>query len=772
MNRVAFYGFGLACALSGSVALGQDIPLASALSVEDPALDAVMSKIAARAIRGYRDPDRDRYLDNLFRLRLVAGRNADAANSLAALRDLRRAAHPKETDVTNVRWEIFTHARLIQRERKLSFDDAFTLSAREALGGLNDKVAYQVIYSLGTPLRVLEQSLREALGKQNGKTAIEVPDALDLLRKYLSVVAYRKIQPLYAGVSHDDDARRYIVQRDIAVKTPDGATVCALVVRPRNGPKRLPALLNFTIYYDPVVKMEDARQTAAHGYAGVEGFTRGKACSPDEAIPIEHDGADAATVIEWISKQPWSDGRVGMYGGSYEGFTQWAAAKHFPAALQGIMPSVSFSPGTDFPMEGGIWMNYAFPWPFYTTDTKALDDATYFDSARWEKLNRNWYTSGRAYRDLDKIDGTPNPIFDRWLEHPAYDSYWQNAVPSPEDFAHINVPVLTTTGYYDSGQIGALSYFIHHYQRNEHAEHYLVIGPYDHIRGQRGTISPLGNSIVSDIRGYELDPAAQIDIIGLRYQWFDYIFKRGNKPAILQDKVNYQVMGANLWRHAPSIAAMSDQTLTLHLNGPRSGNFYRLSPQDLGSDEFIEQTVDLASRTDVNWASPADNAIDQALDAWNIIDNKTNIGHSIEFISEPFDKPIEVSGLFSGTLRFVSNKKDFDFGVTLFELTAKGEYFQLSYCWARASYLRDRSNRQLLDPGEGESLHFQSGRLTSRQFQVGSRLVVVLSIIKQPGEQINYGTGRDVSDETVADAKVPLKIKWSSQSLVEIPVKQ
>src|SRR5471030_639327 len=124
MNRVAFYGFGLACALSGSVALGQDIPLASALSVEDPALDAVMSKIAARAIRGYRDPDRDRYLDNLFRLRLVAGRNADAANSLAALRDLRRAAHPKETDVTNVRWEIFTHARLIQRERKLSFDDA------------------------------------------------------------------------------------------------------------------------------------------------------------------------------------------------------------------------------------------------------------------------------------------------------------------------------------------------------------------------------------------------------------------------------------------------------------------------------------------------------------------------------------------------------------------------------------------------------------------------------------------------------------------------
>ncbi|MDP9007104.1 MAG: CocE/NonD family hydrolase, partial [Pseudomonadota bacterium] len=222
---------------------------------------------------------------------------------MAALQNLRRAAHPEKIDVANVRWKVFADARLIQRARKLSFDDAFQLSARAVLSGLNDKVAYQVIYSLGTPLRVLEPPLREALDKQSGKTTIGMPDALDLLRKYLAVVAYREIQPLYTMVYHQDDARRYIVQRDIAVKTPDGATVCVLVVRPRKGLRRLPSLLNFTIYHDPVVKMDDARRTAANGYAGVEGFTRGKACSPDKAIPIEHDGEDAASVIEWISKQ-------------------------------------------------------------------------------------------------------------------------------------------------------------------------------------------------------------------------------------------------------------------------------------------------------------------------------------------------------------------------------------------------------------------------------------------------------------------------------------
>ncbi len=86
--------------------------------------------------------------------------------------------------------------------------------------------------------------------------------------------------------------------------------------------------------------------------------------------------------------------------------------------------------------------------------------------------------------------------------------------------------------------------------------------------------------------------------------------------------------------------------------------------------------------------------------------------------------------------------------------------------------MRDRTHRQLLTPGRRESLPFRSGRLTSRQIQAGSRLVVVLSIIKQPGEEINYGTGKEVADETIADAKEPLEIRWSSQSVIEIPIKQ
>ena len=76
----------------------------------------------------------------------------------------------------------------------------------------------------------------------------------------------------------------------------------------------------------------------------------------------------------------------------------------------------------------------------------------------------------------------------------------------------------------------------------------------------------------------------------------------------------------------------------------------------------------------------------------------------------------------------------------------------------------------MLTPGKNEQLTFASGRLTSRQFEPGSRLVVVLGVIKQPGEQINYGTGRDVSQETIADAKEPLHIEWLNQSFITVPV--
>jgi hypothetical protein len=89
---------------------------------------------------------------------------------------------------------------------------------------------------------------------------------------------------------------------------------------------------------------------------------------------------------------------------------------------------------------------------------------------------------------------------------------------------------VSTTGYYDGGQIGALYALTQHVKYRPGAEHYLVIGPYDHHSGNRGTVDVLGVQ-ASELSGYKLDPTALIDIGELRYQWCDYIFKGGVKPA-------------------------------------------------------------------------------------------------------------------------------------------------------------------------------------------------------------------------------------------------
>jgi hypothetical protein len=144
------------------------------------------------------------------------------------------------------------------------------------------------------------------------------------------------------------------------------------------------------------------------------------------------------------------------------------------------------------------------------------------------------------------------------------------------------------------------------------------------------------------------------------------------------------------------------------------------------------------------------------------------------FVSEPLTKPLGFHGQFSGRLEFTVNKMDMDLNFMLYERLASGEYVRLfgpTY-ELRASYAKDRVHRHLLRAGERQELTFKSERMTSRQLQPGSRLVMVLGINKRPDREINYGTGNDVSEESIADGKVPIKIRWHNDSYIEIPIRR
>jgi predicted acyl esterase len=144
--------------------------------------------------------------------------------------------------------------------------------------------------------------------------------------------------------------------------------------------------------------------------------------------------------------------------------------------------------------------------------------------------------------------------------------------------------------------------------------------------------------------------------------------------------------------------------------------------------------------------------------------------NGLVFMTEPFAEPPIINGSFSGELQLSINKKDLDISIAFYELLPDGKYFYLTRFLGRASYAKNKSERQLLEPGKKTSIPFEDVKLISKQVSKGSRLVVVLNVNKHPFEIINYGTGKDVNDETINDAKEPLQIKWYNDSYVRVPI--
>lgn len=545
----------------------------------------------------------------------------------------------------------------------------------------------------------------------------------------------------------------YNIQDSVSVKTRDGAIISLIVVSKKGDESAKPVLLQSTIYVrDKGRDIATLKESADNGYVGVIAYARGKRFSPDEILPYENDGNDTYEVIDWISKQKWCSGSVGMFGGSYVGFTQWAVCKKMHPALKTIVPYVANRPGMGLPMENNVFVNPNYEWAFYVGNNKYLDTIAGNDHKRFRKMQNNWWNSGVAYKKLDSIDGSPNRLIKRWISHPSFDKYWQNMAPFEKEFAEINIPVLVIDGYYNDSQNSSLYYLRELQKYNPKANQYLIIGPYSHFGAQREG--------ESTIYGYKVDANALINTKKITYEWFDYILKNGTKPEILKDRINYQVMGANEWRSAPSIDKMSNAFLTMYLTNSKSGKFFSLNSKKPIKKRYLSQEVDFADRENSNNDYYPDPIIRKEIDTSN----------GFNFISEPLKEPILINGSFLGEIKASINKMDMDIGITLYEVMPNGKYFHLSYFIGRASYANDITKRKLLKPNAIETIPFSNTHLVSKQLSKGSRLLIHLNVNKNPFSELNYGTGKTVTEETIKDAKEPLKIKWYNDSFVKIPI--
>lgn len=575
--------------------------------------------------------------------------------------------------------------------------------------------------------------------------------------------------PLFSLAQEVEDPGRAETDVDLTwgVKIPveDGTRLNATLYRPLNSEgQKLPAIVTITPYisdrYHP-----DALYFARNGFAFLVVDTRGRGNSEGEFRPLGlEDGLDGRDVVEWIASQPWSNGKIGMRGGSYGGYNQWATARYFPDSLTTIVPIAAPYHGADFPMNYNVQYLYTIRWLTLTAGVTP-QGRIFGDDAFWNRKYREYHTSGMAFTGLDELVGHPNPHFKEWATHPTWDDYWAARVPSAEQFSQIDLPILTITGYYDGDQPGAMEYYRRHMRHGSEeasSKHFLLVGPWDH----GGTRFPR-----QEFGGVDFGDGAMFDAFGLDRDWYRWAMGAGEFPDFLLDRVTYFVAGANQWKSAPSLAAISDSDLTLYLqsdgnpSNPYQSGRLTATPSGVDTDEYIYDPLDYSKVIE-------DPAEDYITDQSEVL--KTD-GDGLVYHSEPFAEDTEITGYARFEAWFEMNVPDTDINVTIYEVLADGTSIALSGETQRARYRNSLESEALMTPGEVEPFVFERFYFFSRMVKKGSRLRLFIRPANLVANQRNYNSGKTVAEETAADAKtatVKLHLGPETPSKLILPVVQ
>jgi len=555
------------------------------------------------------------------------------------------------------------------------------------------------------------------------------------------------------------------VQLTWGVKIPmrDGVRLNATVYTPRDQKTPVPCIFTLTPYIGQSYHMRGV-YFAAHGLPFLTVDVRGRGNSEGEFRPFIQEAQDGYDVTEWLARQPWCNGKVGMWGGSYAGYDQWATAKELPPHLATIVPAASAYLGVDFPMTGNIFAPYDIQWLTFTSG-RAGQQALFEDNPFWAAKYRQWFKSGAPYASLDTLVGNPSKIFQEWIQHPHPDAHWDAYNPTGEQYSKLTIPILTITGSHDDDQPGALTHYreyMKHASPEGRARHYLIIGPWDHA----GTRTPS-----AEFGGLTFGPASLLDLPKLHLEWYAWSMQGGPKPAFLRKPVAYYVMYADRWRYADTLEAVTAGTLSLHLDSAANADdvlssgtlvtgdsrgrpdHYRYDPHDVS-------TADLESTTDPS--SLVDERMTYALR-----------GKQLIYHGAPIDKDIEVSGFFKLSAWIAIDQPDTDFSASIYEIREDGSAILLTSDALRARYRESAREPKLIRTKAPLRYDFEHFPFVSQELKKGSRLRLIVGPINSIYREKNYNSGGVVQSESMADARpvtVTLYHDREHPSTLSIPV--
>jgi uncharacterized protein len=532
--------------------------------------------------------------------------------------------------------------------------------------------------------------------------------------------------------------------RGVRVPMRDGIYLNGTVFlsRQRQGP--VPVILTLSPYVPAERNFSEGVYFARSGFAWVAVDSRGRGDSEGTFVPFENDAADGFDTVEWLSRQPWSNGAVGIWGRSYNAFVGWATLKGSPPHLKSIFAAAPGLPGFDAPWFRNNIGNLAIlRWLTLVGGRTANWAAFDNDEEGWRDRFEAMYAAQLPYARYDSVMGVSHPIWRKWLQHPEPDEYYDGLSPTPEEYRTIAIPILTVAGHFtlDGNAPGALEYYRRHMLYGSPAVtplHYLVKGPWDHA-------------------GTTLDTVAY-DMRRLAREWFDWTLRNGPRPPLLKDRVNYRTgPGDAVWQHAPSLETMVAKPLTLYLTAPDSqaGTPPRAGALAARPGEFVGPLV------------LTNNPFDRGRQSTSTAQAST----ARYFETDPLESPQELVGEVPVTLWLSLDVPDTDLEVQLSEVRPDGSIRWQSIDWLRARYRKSLRKAELVQAGQIEEYRFTIP-LLARNIAAGSKLRIRIGAPALP--QLNYNGGGAVAFESGRNgriAHVSLHLGARYPSRVELPLR-
>jgi putative CocE/NonD family hydrolase len=537
----------------------------------------------------------------------------------------------------------------------------------------------------------------------------------------------------------------------------DGTFTYVDVFRPdAAGP--FPGLLQRTPYdkSSPMSRVEslDAVRAAMSGYAVVIQDVRGRHSSDGEFTPFVDEMNDGHDSVEWVSSQPWCNGKVGMYGTSYVGATQWLAAKGVPPSLVCIAPGLAAS---DY-HEGCTWQGGAFQLGFNLSWTMGLT------TANWDHLANRLYLSTQlldmlieakdglaalySYLPMNELPDLQYgiaPYYFEWLEHPEYDDYWRR-VSIEETYRSITVPAYNIGGWYDIFLGGTIRNFSGMRDRgntpNAREGQRLILGPWSHW----GFSSGLTGDYTFGTRASPL----YLDVQGGMLRFFDRWLKGEDRTAAEDGPVRIFVMGKNVWRNEDEWPLSRARPQRYYLHSKGGANTLRgdgwLSPEPPAEEPFdvylynpIDPVPTHGGAVEGELGLVFAGAFDQSQ-----VEERQDV---LVYTTPPLEQDTEVTGPVTVTLFASSTARDTDFTAKLVDVSPSGYAMNLTDGIIRARHRELRQPASLIEPDEIYEYTIDLWA-TSNVFKQGHRIRIEVSSSNFPRFDRNTNTGEPIGSDT------------------------